>query len=389
VTRGETWRFVFWTWLSSRLLFLVTGALGTHLLSHAPTGYPAEPPGSLNYWAHWDGAWYSSIAKEGYFGTQWPSSANFFPFYPLLLRLGTMTGVGAPLAGVLISLAASLLVLYFAHELVRDYFDSEAARAATLALAFFPTAFFLNAVYTESVFLAAALGSVWAARIRRDFVLAGLLGCVAALTRNVGVFLILPLAHEWLQRRREAGLTGLAALALVPAGLLGYMFWLWRWSSHPLLFSTVARVTWGRAPANPGHTLDRAWIAARSGAAWTIRPQRVFETTTSSDPTWHAVGTFDFVFLILFLALLVLVAARLPLGLFGYAAATVLLPVVTPAFVLPLASVSRYVLAAFPAFFVLGTLLARSRILLGAWLAVSASLGVLLTLYFTTWRWVA
>src|SRR5919198_5042596 len=86
--RRSAWRFVTCTWLASRLLFLIAGALGAHFLSHAPTGYPAEPPGTFNYWAHWDGAWYSSIAKVGSFGTPWPSSALFRPSYPLVLRLG-------------------------------------------------------------------------------------------------------------------------------------------------------------------------------------------------------------------------------------------------------------------------------------------------------------
>ena len=55
----------------------------------------------------------------------------------------------------------------------------------------------------------------------------------------------------------------------------------------------------------------------------------------------------------------------------------------------PLASMPRYFLAAFPVFIVLGTVLARRRVALVCWLGTSASLGILLTLYFTTWRCVA
>lgn len=383
------WTFVFCSWLASRLLFLASGALAAHFLSPAPTGDPAQPPGVFSYWAHWDGAWYASIAKSGYAGRLWPASANFFPFYPMLLRLGTTVGPGAALVGVVISLAASLLALYFVHELTRDYFDLKAARAATLALAFFPTAFFLNAVYTEATFLAAALGSVWAARVRSDFVLAGVLGCIAAMTRNVGVLLLLPLADEWWRRRRDAGPQGLAALALVPAGLLAFMFWLWHRSGHPLLFLTVARDYWGRRLTNPGHTLHLAWEGASSGAAWAIRPQRAFETTSSSNPTFHAMPTFDYVFLLLLVVLVALAITRLPRGLSAYAVAASFLPILTPAFVEPLASVSRYVLAVFPVFFVLGHVLSRRGILLWAWLTASALLGVLFTLEFATWRWVA
>jgi hypothetical protein len=384
---GETWRFVLATWLASRLLFIVAGTLGHYLLSHTATGYPADPGGVLSYWATWDGGWYSKIATVGYFGFMWPSSTNFFPFFPLLLRGPVLLGAGAAITGVVISLAASLLALYFLYELARDYFDRDVARAATLALAFFPTAFYLNAVYTEALFLALALGSLWAARLHGNFVLAASLGCLASATRNVGVFLLLPLAHEWFRRRREAGPSGLAALALVPVGLLTYMFWLWRWSGHPLLFSTVVRRTWGRTWTNPLDTLDRAWRAADAGAVWAVHPWRVLEAA-NSDPSFNVMGTYDFVVLVLLLALFLVPRVQLPLGLGAYAAAVVILPVMTPAQVLPLASFSRYVLVAFPVFLALGCVLARSRLLLAGWLVASSGLGVVLTLFFTTWRWV-
>jgi hypothetical protein len=167
------------------------------------------------------------------------------------------------------------------------------------------------------------------------------------------------------------------------------MFWLWRWSGHPLLFSTVARVTWGRDFTNPAHTLQLAWERAESGATWAIHFWRAFEIVDQSNPTFASSATFDYAFLLLVIALVVLVVARLPLGLALYAIGTALLPVITPAFVQPLASYSRYSLSVFPAFFVLGHLLSRNAIVLRLWLAGSALLGILFTLYFTTWRWVA
>jgi Gpi18-like mannosyltransferase len=124
VNDRETWRFVLLTWFVSRVFFMTVGTLGYYLLSHVKTEVPEGPHGALNYWDHWDGAWYSSIATNGYFKTLWPASANFFPFYPLLLHVATTLGLGVAVAGVLISLVASLLALYFAYELARDYFDS-------------------------------------------------------------------------------------------------------------------------------------------------------------------------------------------------------------------------------------------------------------------------
>jgi hypothetical protein len=383
------WRFVLTAWASSRVLFLAAGFVGAHVAKQAyPVGLPREPSGLLNYWANWDGGWYSSIAVHGYAQTLWPASTNFFPIYPALIHVVTLLGLGPAISGVGISLAASLAAFYFLHELAFEYFGARAARAAVLSLAFFPTAFYLNAVYGESVFLAAAIGSIWAARVRGSFVLAAVLGCIAAGTRNVGVFLVLPLLHEWIRQRPRQGARGLVAIGLVPWGLLGYMFWLWRWTAHPLLFNTVARHTWGRKPANPVHTLSRAWDVAGDGAVYAVHPNRVLAARLANG-SFNAMETYNLVFLALLALLLVFVLVRLPAGLALYATLAAVVPTLAPAAFSPLASVPRYVLSVFPVFMALGALLARSRALLRTWLVASAAFGVLLTVYFTSWRWVA
>ena len=144
-TRGKpasAWPFVLTAFAASRLLFLGTGALARIFLPEAePAGFPLEPPGFMGYWAHWDGAWYAQIATEGY-GAGAPASTAFFPLYPMLVRLGTVLGGGPALWGVLISSVATLFTLYFLYGLAERLYDTGAARTSTLALAFFPTAFF-------------------------------------------------------------------------------------------------------------------------------------------------------------------------------------------------------------------------------------------------------
>src|SRR5919107_1601529 len=148
------------------------GALAaTYLPGAEPAGDPLEPAGFLNYWAHWDGAWYSEIAAQGY-GSRAPESTAFFPLYPLLVRAGSSLGGGPAVWGVLISLLCVAFALYFVYRIAEYVYDAGAARASTLALAFFPTSFFLNAVYTEALFLTLTAGAVWAARVRGNLLLA-------------------------------------------------------------------------------------------------------------------------------------------------------------------------------------------------------------------------
>jgi hypothetical protein len=385
----EAWAFVLAVFAISRLLFMGAGSLAAAYLPWAaPAGFPLEPPGFLNYWSHWDGAWFSEIATEGY-GERAPTSTAFFPLYPMLVRLGIALGDGPALWGVLISLSATLVALFFVYRIAEDLYDTSAARAATLALAFFPTAFFLNAVYTEALFLAFSTGAFWAARVRRNLLLAGLLGAFAAATRNLAVVLLVPLLFEWLRYRREFGfIKGLAGIALVPAGLLAYVAFLWRRFGDPLVSARQQREYWGRELTSPFTTLGDAWQTARDGARYLFDPETLF-LSTSATPALEASNTLNFAFFVLFLVLLVVGFAVLPPGLWLYTFCIVLLPVLTPAPTFPLMSLPRFVLGAFPVFLVLGYLLSHSRSVLVLWLLFSAGTGVALTALFTSWRWVA
>jgi Gpi18-like mannosyltransferase len=141
------------------------------------------------------------------------------------------------------------LALLFVYRIASDGWGEGTARGAVLALAFFP-AFFLNAAYTESVFLALSAGSVWALRVRRNLLLACVMAGLASATRNVGVFLLVPSMMEWIEGRDRHGWRG-AYLALVPSGLLAYMGYLWARFGDAFLFYS-AQEYWGRRATGPG-----------------------------------------------------------------------------------------------------------------------------------------
>jgi hypothetical protein len=384
----SAWVFVFVVFSLSRLLFLGAGVLATASLPQAdPAGDPLGPGGFLGHWAHWDGAWYAEIATEGY-GERAPASTAFFPLYPVLVKLGTVLGGGPALWGVMVSLVSTLFALFFVYRIGEKIHDARAARAATLCLAFFPTAFFLNAVYTEALFLALTAGTLWAALVRRDFLVAGLLGALAAATRTVGVLLLVPLFFEWMRHRRELGLRGVLGIALVPAGLAAYAAYLWVRFGDPLVFARQQGDYWNREFSGPLPTLGGAWRAAGVGMEYVLDPATLF-LGTAATPALEASNVLNLGFLVFFLVLAVAGLFALPPGLSVYTAALVLLPILTPSPRFPLMSLPRFVLGAFPIFLVLGFLLSRSRWTLAAWLALSGGLGVALTALFVSWRWVA
>lgn len=386
VRTRSAWRTVLVVWLASRAFFLAVGALAATFVEDASHELAMPRPGGvLAYWANWDGAWYVRISAEGYRSS---ASTAFFPVYPLVVRAGTELGGSAAVWGVVVSSLALLFALYFLYRLAEERWGPDVATASTLALAFFPTAFFLNAVYTEALFLAMTTGALWAVYVRRDLLLAGFFAYFAGATRNVGVVLALPLAYEWLRHRREFGWESVLGVLAAPAGLATYALYLWKGTANPLLFALAQRETWGRSPSSPLTTLENAWNAARGGTTYLRDPGAVLESR-AWDPSFALSCATDLIVLALSVALLAVGLMRLPAGLALYAVPLALGPLFTASNFLPLMSLSRYVLVAFPLVLVLGILLARSWILLVPVIAASAAAGAYFTVLFTTWRWVA
>jgi len=403
--------FVLAVYGASRLFYLVAGSL---LASFLPVG-PFHrltldvPSGRLNIWAHWDGVWYSRIAAEGYGRFAWDgplysriaaegyettASAAFFPLYPLLMRSfaalfgGPLSLEALSLYGVLVSLLALPFAFYFIYRIAEDGWGERVAKGSVLALAFFPTTFFLNAAYTESLFLALSAGSLWALRVRRDLLLACVLAGLATATRNVGVFLMVPLLYEWFVNRDRYGWR-LAYLALAPSGLILYSAYLWRSFDNPLLFYE-AQSYWNRSPTDPSTFMINILREAGESLVLIFSPRASVDTTLGE--VMHRLnGTTDaynLLFLIFTLAMLLLGLRVLPASLWAYALLLVIPAALFGKLETPLIGFPRYLLAAFPIFIVLATLL-ESRRALGIWLISSAAFSLALCALFVSWRFVA
>jgi hypothetical protein len=348
----------------------------------------------MNIWSHWDGEHYVALAMGGYLQPPENVSPAFFPLYPLLLRSFAEL-FGGPISKEALSVWAPLLsllflpfALYFIYQIALDEFDEGVARATVLTLAFFPTTFFLNAAYTESLFLSLSAGALWAVRVRKDLLVACILAALAGATRNVGVFLMVPLIYEWIKDIENYRWRGIYLL-VAPCGLLAYMGYLWVRFGDPLLFYS-AQKSWGRQATGPLDTVGRTWASAVEGAGGLLDPA-LWAHPALSNVANHLAGVGNFFNLAIFVfAVVVLLAGLrdLSLSLIVYG-----LLLVVPATLFgtpesPLMGTPRYVLVAFPIFIVLG-LLSRNKPLFGGWLALSALASLLPCALFVSWRFVA
>src|SRR5215217_3772206 len=361
--------FVLAVYAASRLFYLISGSLLAYLV---PTSSFQRvtldvPSGSMNIWSHWDGEHYVTLAMGGYLHPPDNVSPAFFPLYPLLIL---------PFA------------FYFIYHIALEGWGERVARGTVLVLAFFPTTFFLNAAYTESLFLALSAGSMWAMRVRKDLLFACVLAGFAAATRNVGIFLAAPLMYEWIRDVERFRWRGVYLL-LAPGGLFAYMVYLWMRFGDPLLFYS-AQQSWGRHATGPLDTASRAWGAAVEEAGRLLDPD-LWANPSLSNVANQLAGASNFFNLAFFVfAVVVLLAGSrsLPLSLTVYG-----LLLVAPATLFgtpgsPLMGTPRYVLVAFPVFIALA-LLFKNRLLLGGWLVMSTFLSLALCGLFVSWRFVA
>jgi hypothetical protein len=186
-------------------------------------------------WPRWDAVHYLNLARLGYFGVGVGESV-FYPLYPAIVSvIAPLVAMHTIVAGLIVSTMASVAAFAMLYLLAEDAFGPAAARWAVFALGVYPTAFFLLAPFTESLFLALTLAAFVAAGGRRWW-LAGVLGALASLARGPGIFTPVALACvAWRQRpqwratafsRPVPPLPVVAGLILPIAG--GAAFVLWR-----------------------------------------------------------------------------------------------------------------------------------------------------------------
>ena len=373
-----------------------------------PFGYFANL--LVSPFARWDSAWYLAVAKWGYGAQgvgvplnppQGLARMNFFPLYPLLIHVLGWVLRSDLIAGVVISLAAFAVALALLHRLVRLDFSQQVADVAVILLAFCPMSFYFSAIYTESLFLALSLGSIYAAR-RGRWVYAGLLGAFASATRIEGVLLVVPLVMLLPWRREAAESDGCAMhaqarlsrsvpwIALVPVGLLAYVGYLALAYGHGLAPFRTQSLFWMHQRTWPFGALWSGAQAAVHGVQQLLQgpvpPYRI--SLYAGGASFSAMqDIYLFVFAVLILAAFVLGLRRLPRAYSAYTLLSLALPLSDPVILSPLGSIPRYALVIFPLFIWGAEVLVRRRLVIGA-VAVGALLLGLFTAEFATWVWV-
>lgn len=381
--------------LWSRIVVWVAGLLALGAFGRKPGWERFDPAGLTTPFgpvgdallapaARWDAVWFLAVAGTGYDDGARPA---FFPLYPALVwALGLVTGSRA-LAALVVAFACALAALALLHRLAALELGERYARPAVLVCAFFPTSFFLTAMYSESLFLALSLGAFLAAR-RDAWWLAGMLGALAAATRSIGIALVVPLVLLHLEQHGRRRLPS-PWIALVPLGLAAYCALL-ELTGGDAGAPFSAQDVWMRSFAGPFAGAWDGTVAAVDGARQLLSGARtpVYFEPAGGDPFEVARRNLtELAFLAGALAATVGALRRLPLAYGAWAIVALAVPLSYPVGAQPLMSLGRFVLVLFPLHLWLAAALV-DRGLTDRWLAVSGGALAILAAQFAAWEFV-
>lgn len=190
----------------------------------------------------WDSGWYRTIVDGGYSTARPPGmregTANiaFFPAYPMVSRfVSDVTGLSTSMSMHLVALCCGLAATVLLWAMVRDIDEERTATAATALFAFSTGSFALSMLYSEGMFLVAAISCCWLL-MRERYLLAGLAAAVGTATRPTGVVLVVVCAVAVVFATRERRVSAAIGAALSTVGIGAFFVFLYgltgSWTSY-------------------------------------------------------------------------------------------------------------------------------------------------------------
>ena len=335
------------------------------------------PTSWYHYLLRWDSIWYATILNEGY---QYngnnldEQTVVFYPLYPLIAKALTIfTGINGLLALLIVSNVAAVLGVLALFNYVRHNYDDEVAYLTIAFLSFFPTSFFLSAGYTESLALFLILCFFLLLK-QEQYILAAVFAGLTFATRSTGLVLLPVILWElWCKfagDRRRFFSYALVCSILATSGLWLYMCYLWAAFDSPFAFATNVSA-WEHGGF--GHNLISALLL-----------KGFFPLPLPAGPP-----KFDVWFFLFFLTLILVHRKWLPSSLYLFALGILMLPYLTltggPR---QFASMTRYILLAFPVFIVMAKL-SKSRLwVVPCITGLFAALLFMYSAFYAQWYWV-
>ncbi|HJY98687.1 MAG TPA: hypothetical protein VJ227_03165 [Patescibacteria group bacterium] len=202
-------------------------------------GIPLPQNGMATIVANYDGPLYLAVAKTFYNKAMLGANFQFplpneyyaahFPLFPLLIKLvGLFTNY--PYAMLLVTLASSILALYFFYLLIGKFVEKKDALFLTLLFSVFPARWLIvrSVGSADPLFVAGVIASIYYFR-EKKYTLSGIWGAVATLTKSPGILLFVSYFVYFVLPflRVKIDLKKMYPLFFIPGALLGVFILYW------------------------------------------------------------------------------------------------------------------------------------------------------------------
>jgi Gpi18-like mannosyltransferase len=192
--------------------------------------------------------WYMDIAQNGYehrpFSTEKHANWAFYPLWPIVLKLGSFFIPDMLISGLILSNIFFLLSLIFLYQLISIDFDRNIAMLTSFLVIIFPASHFLSRPGPEALFLFLVVATLLCAK-KNQWLLTGIIGSLAVLSRLQGLLLVLPLLFIYYKHYRVSQKHDIRVLSLlmIPAALLLLMFYMY-WLTGNILANFAIQEAW-------------------------------------------------------------------------------------------------------------------------------------------------
>lgn len=191
-------------------------------------------PRFITAFTNFDGLHYIDLASQGY--RQYEHA--FFPFYAIIIKgVSFIFNKNYLVSGLLVSYMSFIGGSIMLYRLIKSEMQGHSFWWVFVLLISFPTAFFFNALYTESLFFFLTITSLYFLK-KKQFLKAGIFAAFSSATRLMGIFLCIPFLLVIVTQKKWTKKSLL--FALFPfIGLGIYMIYLYITTHNPFTFISV------------------------------------------------------------------------------------------------------------------------------------------------------
>lgn len=310
-------------------------------------------------WIRWDGPHYIEIAQKGYQTVgEGVLFIVFYPLYPLLIKLTALFIQNFQLCSILVAITFSCIASILLFELALLNYNKRLAFLSVWFLNIFPTSYFLQASYTESLFLTTSIASVYFFQ-KNNFYLSGFFGALSSLARVNGIILPILVLFEPKKITQK-----IISMSLSFLGFLFYLLINFFIYGDFFYFTKPLMNNWYK-------TFEWPWIG--------IKNLINYISSQKGDYYYLFLGELIFVILLFIASFFVFLKIRKSYGIYMFIN---LFLFTSTSFIM---STPRYALSLFPIFLALGFIKNKSIILLIS--IVFILLLFKLTEFYITGRW--